>query len=103
MNDICINLPAPVPSNTVYNDIGNNGTRGATRGVSSPINFSQSFNSQDNGCFHGDTNIIMSDYTIKKIKDIKGDKLLDKDNEMKYTVVCLIKFYVKFFEIFLLK
>lgn len=91
LNDIYDNLPAPVPSNTVYNDIGNNRTNGATRGVSSPINFSQSFNSQDNGCFHGDTNIIMSDYTIKKIKDIKkGDKLLDKDNKVS-TVVCLIK------------
>lgn len=55
------------------------------------INFSQSFNCQDNGCFHGDTNIIMSDYTIKKIKDLKkGDKLLDKDNKIS-TVVCLIK------------
>jgi Mg-chelatase subunit ChlD len=95
LNDIYDNLPAPIPSNTVYNDIGNNRTIsttwGATRGVSSPINFSQSFNCQDNGCFHGDTNIIMSDYSIKKIKDIKkGDKLLDKDNKVS-TVVCLIK------------
>lgn len=87
LNDIYDNLPPPVPSNTVYDDIGNNRTRGA----SPPINFSQSFNCQSNGCFHGNTNIIMSDYSIKKIKDIKkGDKLLDKDNKVS-TVVCLIK------------
>lgn len=98
LNDIYDNLPAPVPSNNVYNDVGNTRSIGATRGAmgaNSPINFSQSFNCQSNGCFHENTNVIMHDYTIKKIKDIKkGDKLLDKDNKVS-TVVCLIKMKCK--------
>ena len=85
LNDIYDNLPAPLPSNNLNNNIDNNTTR------STAINFSQSFNSQNNGCFHGNTNVIMADYNIKKIKDIKkGDELLDKDNKVS-TVVCLIK------------
>ena len=89
LNDIYDNLPAPVPSNNVNNNVDSNRTRSSTRNT--PINFSQSFNSQNNGCFHGNTNVIMNDYNIKKIKDIKkGDQLLDKDNKVS-TVVCLIK------------
>tara|TARA_B110000259_G_scaffold41634_1_gene47916 strand:- start:2626 stop:4887 length:2262 start_codon:yes stop_codon:yes gene_type:complete len=89
LNDIYDNLPAPVPSNNVNNNVDSNRTGSSIRNTQ--INFSQSFNSQNNGCFHGNTNIIMADYNIKKIKDIKkGDQLLDKDNKVS-TVVCLIK------------
>jgi len=89
LNDIYDNLPAPIPSNSINSNVDSNRTRSSVRNT--PINFSQSFNSQNNGCFHGNTNIIMADYNIKKIKDIiKGDKLLDKDNKVS-TVVCLIK------------
>lgn len=99
LNDLYDNLPAPVPSNKVYNDYGatrGTGGTGSTRGTGGTggtpvINFSQSFNSQDNGCFHENTNIIMHDYSIIKIKNIKkGDKLLDMNNKVS-TVVCVIK------------
>ena len=85
LNDIYDNLPPPIPSNNVNCNVDSHRT------INTHINFSQSFNSQDNGCFHGNTNIIMADYNIKKIKDIKkGDQLLDKDNKVS-TVICLIK------------
>tara|TARA_B110001450_G_scaffold211555_1_gene203183 strand:+ start:508 stop:2769 length:2262 start_codon:yes stop_codon:yes gene_type:complete len=93
LNDIYDNLPAPIPSNNTYTDIGNNTSMSTTRASRNnlPINFSQSFNSHNNGCFHENTNIIMHDYTIKKIKNIKkGDKLLDKDNKISI-VICLVK------------
>ena len=98
LNDIYDNLPAPIPSNNKYNDTSNNLNRvrqgrgsASTSSSNNPVNFSQSFNSQNNGCFHENTTIVMHDYRTKKIKDIKkGDKLLDKDNKIS-TVICLIK------------
>jgi len=91
LNDIYDNLPAPVPSNRVSEiDISNNRPN-----LYNQVSFSQTFNSQDNGCFHKNTEVLMKDYTTKKINMIvKGDELLDMNNNVS-KVICVIKMKCK--------
>lgn len=94
LNDIYDNLPAPVPSNIVSN-IDSIINSGRSSPIYNQINFSQSFNSQDNACFHKNTEILMKDYTTKKINNIvKGDELLDMNNNVS-KVICVIKMKCK--------
>lgn len=85
-DDIFSNLSPPIPSNNTLNyDISSNNIS-----VSSQ-QFSQTFNNPNAGCFHPDSPVIMSDYFVKKISDLKKyDQIIDKNGNIS-SVLCLIK------------
>lgn len=84
-DDIFSNLPPPIPSSNIFNNDCNSNSS-----ISSQ-QFSQTFNNPNAGCFHPDSVVIMSDYTTKKISNLKkNDKILDKDGNIS-SIICLIK------------
>lgn len=86
-DDIFSNLPPPIPSCNIQND---NYNTNSSSSISSQ-QFSQTFNNPNAGCFHPDSVVIMSDYSTKKISNLKkNDKIIDKNGNIS-NILCLIK------------
>jgi len=89
IDDMYSNMNPPTPSLNVINC--DNVQTAAIGVLNNSINFGNTFNNSNSGCFHEENKIVMHDGTLKKCKEIKkGDKVLTS-NKSFASVICVIK------------
>jgi len=88
IDDMYSNMNPPTPSLNVINCDNVQTEVGI---LNNAINFGNTFNNSNSGCFHEESKIVMHDGTLKKCKEIKkGDKVLTS-NKSFASVICVIK------------
>jgi hypothetical protein len=82
IEDIFINIPAPIPTGNTYN------TRFSTR-ISNPVSMTSYYN-QNGGCFDGNGIVTMKD-GFKKVSDLVKNDIILSYNGKPAKIVCIIK------------
>ena len=82
IEDIFINIPAPIPTGNTYN------TRFSTR-ISNPVSMTSYYN-QNGGCFDGNGIVTMKD-GFKRVSDLVKNDIILSYNGKPAKIVCIIK------------
>ena len=83
VDDIFTSLPPPKPSRIVQQTTRNN--------QPVPVINMNNFVSRDNACFHGLSKVLMYDYTIKNVSDIKKGDSVKLSNGTRGIIECVVK------------
>ncbi|KAG2387208.1 hypothetical protein C9374_001540 [Naegleria lovaniensis] len=87
-DDIFCKLPPPKASNKERYD---RYTGTYTSSTYTPVNMSAYYNA-GGSCFDGDSQVLLADHSLKKVRDIqKGDKLKNMNGSDHATVLCVLK------------